>query len=150
MSYGICNAGVEGRIAGSSPAATPAYPVSTGSGREWQMRQRRWPARRDIVSQPHGAVVLPALGIDEVVAQALDVGEGVERGLVVEQLLGEDQLVGGVADALLLFRQQLGRANVAERLNHLAVGKYTIRIHNAANGARRSAPRTWLDGQTFG
>jgi hypothetical protein len=62
-----------------------------------------------------------------VVGEGADVVDGADD--VVFGAGGEDQRVGGLADALLLRRQQLGRPEVLEGLDDAAVGLGARAVH---------------------
>jgi hypothetical protein len=64
-------------------------------------------------------------------AQSLDVVQRLLGCGILEQVLAEDEIVGGVADSVLLSVQQLARTQVIEEPNNSPVGLYTFRAHGA-------------------
>ena len=116
---------------GRSTAATPrisasghcshccrcGWPARRASGRLADGDDR--PAGEDVLDELLGALLGPAVAGDEVVGERVDV---LERGSGLVETGGEDERVGGVADALQLRRLQLGRTEILQRLDDPAVG----------------------------
>ena len=111
------------------PAAGPRWPRSPPGER----RPARSAATGSIGPQAMTSAASPRArssdqraGGGQVLGEGVDVGER-RRGVLDRG--GEDQRVRGVADALLLAVQQLGGAEVAERLDDAAVSLRAIAVH---------------------
>ena len=111
----------------------PDVRVHCGAGLgHQQLSGDRRPARREVVGETHRVVLLPAGALDEVAAEPFDFEQRRPRRLVGEEVMGEDQLIGGLANPVLLAGKQLARAEFAECGDHSFVGAYTFGCHGTS------------------
>src|SRR5690242_19637390 len=106
-------------------------------------------ARRDrsallhVRGQPARGEILPAPALDEGMAERHDVFQPFAGLDVGRKIAGEDQVVGGVTNPLLLGLEQLARSQVLEGLHHPAVCVGTFRTHLRSPVERSALLGTW-------